>query len=155
MGVGNGRGDSGSNSWTRLFAFHIALLSSGKVCIQLVSLKPGQIKLFNFSLATVLGEGKLWIQTKEALFSSVKPLWELLLHYFSALQYLWMKILAIFIRVSLFVCFLSLFLSSFSYFFQCFVSPMSIYTPTFNSDHWMFTHLAVKYEKSFSCKLLS
>ena len=45
-------------SWTRVIAFHIALIPLGKVWIQLFSLR-----LWVNSRATSLGEGKLWIQT--------------------------------------------------------------------------------------------
>ena len=55
-------------SWTRLIAFHIALIPLGKVWIQLISLPPygsivGQTRFFSLGEATSLGEGKLWIQT--------------------------------------------------------------------------------------------
>ena len=33
--VGNGHGDTSSKSWTRLIAYHIALIPLGKVWIQL------------------------------------------------------------------------------------------------------------------------
>ena len=54
-------------SWTRLFAFHIALISSGKVWIQLFSHQLCRNNrgtgLFNFHMVTSYEEGKLWIQT--------------------------------------------------------------------------------------------
>ena len=37
--VGNGHGDTSSKTWTRLVAFHIALIPLGKVWIQLFSLQ--------------------------------------------------------------------------------------------------------------------
>ena len=56
-------------TWTRLIAFHIALIPLGKVWIQLFS-PPlamgkivGQTGFFSLGEATSLGEGKLWIQT--------------------------------------------------------------------------------------------
>ena len=49
-------------SWTRLIAFHIALIPSGKVWIQLFSLQANS-RFFSLNEATSLGEGKLWIQT--------------------------------------------------------------------------------------------
>ena len=55
-------------SWTRLIAFHIALIPLGKVWIQLfiqlllwVNNKADWV--FSLDEATSLGEGKLWIQT--------------------------------------------------------------------------------------------
>ena len=50
-------------SWTRLIAFHIALIPLGKVWIQLFSLQLGQTRLFSLGEATSLGKGILWIQT--------------------------------------------------------------------------------------------
>ena len=47
-------------SWTRLIAFQIALIPLGKVWIQLFSL---QLWVNSLGEATILGEGKLWIQT--------------------------------------------------------------------------------------------
>ena len=52
-------------SWTRLIAFHIALIPLGKVWIQLLSLQLWVNKFFSLCEATSLGEGKLWIQTCE------------------------------------------------------------------------------------------
>ena len=49
-------------TWTRQFAFHIALILLGKVCIQLFSLQLG---LFNLGIATGLREAKLWTQTNK------------------------------------------------------------------------------------------
>ena len=53
-------------SWTRLIAFHIALIPLGKVWIQLFSLQLWVNSrtecLFSLGEATSLGEGKLWIQ---------------------------------------------------------------------------------------------
>ena len=48
-----------------VIAFRVALISLGKVWIQLFSLSQiiGQTGLFNVGIATSLGEGKLWIQT--------------------------------------------------------------------------------------------
>ena len=37
--VGNGHGDTSSNTWTKPIAFHIALIPLGKVWIQLFSLQ--------------------------------------------------------------------------------------------------------------------
>ena len=57
------------NSWTRLIAFHIALILLGKVWIQLFSLQlwvlpiVGHTRFFSLGEATSLREGKLWIQT--------------------------------------------------------------------------------------------
>ena len=49
-------------SWTRLIAFHIALIPLGKVWIQLwVNSRADWF--FSLGEATSLGEGKLWIQT--------------------------------------------------------------------------------------------
>ena len=48
-------------SWTRLIAFHIALIPLGKVWIQLFSLQLWVNSSLNE--ATSLGEGKLWIET--------------------------------------------------------------------------------------------
>ena len=54
-------------SWTRLIAFHVALISLGKVWIQLFSLQLWVNSradwFFCLGEATSLGEGKLWIQT--------------------------------------------------------------------------------------------
>ena len=54
-------------SWTRLIAFHIALIPLGKVWIQLFSLQLWVNSradcFFSLGDATSLGEGKLWIQT--------------------------------------------------------------------------------------------
>ena len=55
-------------SWTRLIAFHIALIPLGKVWNPII-LPPamgkivGQTKFFILSEATSLGEGKVWIET--------------------------------------------------------------------------------------------
>ena len=53
--------------WTRLIAFHIALIPFGKVCIQLFSLQlwviVGQTVFFSLGKASSLGEEILWIQT--------------------------------------------------------------------------------------------
>ena len=55
-------------SWTRLIAFHIALIPLGKVWIQYspssYGLIVGQTGFFSLGEATSLGEGKLWIQTR-------------------------------------------------------------------------------------------
>ena len=54
-------------SWTRLIAFHIALIPLGKVWIQLFFLQLWVNSradwFFSPREATSLGEGKLWIQT--------------------------------------------------------------------------------------------
>ena len=54
-------------SWTRLIAFHIALIPLGKVWIQLFSLQLWVNSRTDWVLqlgeSTSLGEGKLWIQT--------------------------------------------------------------------------------------------
>ena len=54
-------------SWTRLIAFHIALIPLGKIWIQLFSLhlwvNSRADWFFSLDEATSLGEGKLWIQT--------------------------------------------------------------------------------------------
>ena len=54
-------------SWTRLIAFHIALIPLGKVWIQLFSLQLWVNSRVDWVIsvgeATSLGEGKLWIQT--------------------------------------------------------------------------------------------
>ena len=54
-------------SWTKLIAFHIALIPLGKVWIQLFSLQlwvnSRRVWFFSLGEATSLGEGKLWIQT--------------------------------------------------------------------------------------------
>ena len=63
--VGNEHDDVSSKSWTRLIAFHIALIPLGKVWIQLFSLQlwVGQTDFFSLGATNNLGEGKLWIQT--------------------------------------------------------------------------------------------
>ena len=52
-------------TWARLFAFHIVPL--GNLWIQLISfqlwINSRVYWLFNFGMATSLGEGKFWIQT--------------------------------------------------------------------------------------------
>ena len=54
-------------SWTKLIAFHIALIPLGKVWIQLFSLQLWVNSwadwIFSLGEATSLGEGKPWIQT--------------------------------------------------------------------------------------------
>ena len=54
-------------SWTRLIAFHIALIPLEKVWIQFFSLQlwvnSRADRVFSLGEATSLGEGKLWIQT--------------------------------------------------------------------------------------------
>ena len=54
-------------SWTRLIAFHIALIPLGKVWVQLFSLQLWVNSradwFFSLGEATSLGERKLWIQT--------------------------------------------------------------------------------------------
>ena len=50
-------------SWTRLIAFHIALIPLGKVWIQLFSLQLWVNRFFSFGGANSLEEGKLWIET--------------------------------------------------------------------------------------------
>ena len=50
-------------SWTRLIAFHKALIPLGKVWIQFFSLELRQTRYFSLGEATGLGEEKLWIQT--------------------------------------------------------------------------------------------
>ena len=51
-------------SWTRLIAFHIALIPLGKVWIQLFSLQlwVGRTRFLRLGEATSL-EGKIWLQT--------------------------------------------------------------------------------------------
>ena len=50
-------------SWTRLLAFHIALLHLENICIQLFFYYVvGQADLFNLCMGTGQGEKKLWIQ---------------------------------------------------------------------------------------------
>ncbi len=63
------------NSWTRLIAFHIALIPLGMVWIQLFSLQLWiNSTFFSLGEATSLGEGKLWMALLLSLDCSTLPL---------------------------------------------------------------------------------
>ena len=62
-------------SWTKLIAFHIALIPLGKVWIQLFSLHlplVGQTRFFSIDEATSLGEGKLMHRTVRSIVVQIR-----------------------------------------------------------------------------------